>query len=231
MQNVNIQNTNILVIEDDQAILEILKYNLQQNNGWNIYTATDGQMGLDMALQIDPDLMVVDWMLPEKSGIDIIKQIRKISNRHIPIIMLTARGEESDKIQSLTIGADDYMIKPFSPRELVARIKASLRRERKTNSMLCCGNISVNLNEKTVYEDGIPLKIVRKEYDILVYLLKNTNRILSREKILNKVWGMYADVDERTIDVHVTRLRKKFNTPQIIESVWGEGYRISDKKD
>ncbi len=223
------QDVNILLIEDDRAILEILKYNLQKNAGWTVHTAMDGQTGLDMALHIDPDLMVVDWMLPEKSGIEVIQQVRKTSERHIPIVMLTARGEEQDKIKSLTIGADDYVVKPFSPRELDARLKASLRRENKMDCVVRCGDIWVNLNERTVFEDGKAIKIARKEYAILVYLLKNPNRILSREKILNKVWGLYADVDDRTVDVHVTRLRKKLKNPTFIESVWGEGYRINDK--
>lgn len=223
------KHTHILVIEDDPSILEIIKYHLQKNKHWQVHTATDGQTGVDMADALDPDLIIVDWMLPHKSGIEVIQHMRKNTDRHIPIIMLTARGEEQDKIQSLSTGADDYVVKPFSPRELDARIKASLRRDKHTDYIVSRGDISVNLQQKAVYENAVPVKLGRKEYEILVLLLKTPNRILSREKILNKVWGLYADVDDRTIDVHVTRLRKKFKNAKRIESVWGEGYRFVDK--
>lgn len=219
---------NIVIIEDDLAILELIKYNLCKNEDWAIYTATNGQSGIDMIMDMQVDLIIVDWMLPEKSGIEIITYVRKNISRHIPIIMLTARGEEEDKVQSLNTGADDYVVKPFSPREFEARIKSALRRHNLDKKILTYGALTINLDTKTVTENGVDLHIKRKEYDILVLLMKHGNRVVKRESIINTVWGNYADIDNRTVDVHIVRLRKKMCDGNIIQSVWGEGYRLRD---
>ncbi len=200
----------ILVVEDDDSISSIIKYNLKKA-GYLVNVVDNGNDAIDFAKGSTPDLVLLDWMLPGMTGIDVCKALRSMpETANIPIIMLSAKGEEIDKITGLERGADDYITKPFSPVELSARIKAVLRRIRPAFSgkFLEFDDIIMDLSMHTVSRDGKELKVSPIEFKILQSLMENPGRVLSREAIMDKIWGTEIYVGTRTIDVHITRLRK-----------------------
>jgi DNA-binding response OmpR family regulator len=228
----------ILVVEDDPTLQETLKYNLERE-GYQVNVVGDGIKALETARDISPDLIIMDIMLPGMDGIEITRIFRHESN--IPIIMLTAKDEEIDRVLGLEIGADDYLTKPFSMRELIARVKAQLRRlrldkddliqEREIeDKILHSGNLTMDLNRREVTIDDQKLPLKPKEYDLLYYLVYHQGHVLSRDRILEKVWGWDFHGESRTVDVHIRWLRKKIeedpSNPQRILTVRGVGYRF-----
>lgn len=232
--------TKILIVEDDPTLAETLQYNLERQ-GYQLFVAMHGQTALDLAKAHRPDLIILDVMLPGIDGFEICRILRRDSNA--PILMLTARSDETDKIIGLEVGADDYLTKPFSMRELVARIKAQLRRVRlmreevsnealflpPPQSSLSFGNMKIDLNRRELFLDGERVHIKPKEYDLLLFLVRNRGLSLSRDLILERVWG-WTDDNSRTVDVHVRWLREKIepdptNALRII-TVRGIGYRF-----
>jgi DNA-binding response OmpR family regulator len=232
----------ILVVEDDLTLRETLEYNLARQ-GYEVHTAADGQTALDIARQERPDLLVLDVMLPGLDGFEVCRILRQ--EMSVPILMLTARDEEVDKIVGLEIGADDYMTKPFSMRELLARVKAQLRRVRLTREeatateegivegeKITIGDLTVDLARHEALIDGEPLSLKPKEYELLVFLARNRGLVLSRDLILERVWGWDYGGGSRTVDVHVRWLREKIEpdpaNPTRIVTVRGVGYRLEE---
>ena len=221
----------ILVVEDEPPLVEVIRYNLE-NNGYRVAVAEDGEEALLLAVEEPPDLVVLDWMLPKMSGIEVCRQLRKDSEtRGLPIIMLTARTEESDKIQGLDSGADDFIAKPFSPKELMARVRAVLRRVRPalTEEMLNYGGIVMDLATHRVTRDDQAVHLGPTEFRLLRTLLERPERVFTREQLLDKVWGRDVYVETRTVDVHILRLRKALNkngAPDLIRTVRGAGYAL-----
>ncbi len=222
----------ILVVDDEKPIVEILKYNLEKE-GYRVITAYDGEEALKVAEVEEPNLIVLDIMLPKKDGFTVCREIRKKWN--IPIIMLTAKEMETDKVLGLELGADDYVTKPFSSREVTARIKALLRRSKPENhftnqekDQLKVGSIVVDQNEVQVYNLGRPVQLTLREYNLLVYLMMKPGFVFSREQLLDQVWGYDYFGDDRTVDVTVRRLREKLEkdpaNPDYIKTKRGIGY-------
>ncbi len=226
-----VTKNSVLVIEDERNILELVKYNLEQE-GFTVHAANRGDLGLEQARKILPDLIILDLMLPALDGIEICKILKQAEKTAgIPIIMLTAKSEESDKIVGLELGADDYVTKPFSPKELVARVKAILRRGRdKTlHKILKSGTIEVDTAKHLVHLKGKPVELTSKEYDLLKALMEVNGRVLSRDNLLEKVWGYDGSIhiETRTIDMHIGQLRKKLkNEGERIITVKNVGYRF-----
>ena len=218
---------NILIVEDDASIVELLRFNLEKA-GYNVDVAMDGKTAVSMSNRIEPDLILMDWMLPEQSGIDAVRDIRKSSNSYIPVIMLTARSEEDDKITSLDMGADDYIVKPFSPRELLARVRAILRRQNygEDSGILNFKDIVIDVKKHTVMRGDKHIKMGIKEYNLLITFFQKPTRVFSREQLLDMVWGYDVYVETRTVDVHITRLRKALCGDNIIRTVWSVGYAL-----
>ena len=217
----------ILVVDDEQNIIELARLYLEQE-GFRVESANTGKAALDKVKAIDPALMVLDLMLPEIDGFEVCRRIRATSN--LPIIMLTARDEDIDKIVGLEIGADDYMTKPFNPRELVARVKAILRRSEHAatpGKAIRLGDLSIDAARREVLVAGQPIDLRAKEFDCLMTLAENKGIVLSREKLLELAWGYDFAGQTRTVDVHVAHLRKKIShsTAQI-ETVTGVGYKL-----
>ena len=219
--------TKILVVDDEPNIVELARLYLK-NEGYDVITAGDGRAAVDAVRQQSPDLMLLDIMLPAMDGWEVCKQVRQFSR--VPIIMLTARGDDVDKIVGLEIGADDYMVKPFNPREMVARVKAVLRRsegERPPTSLIEVGNVHLDTarHEVTIAEQPVTLRA--KEFDLLAYLMQHPGLALSREQLLNAVWGYDYYGDTRTVDVHVAHIRDKLAGSRVsVETVWGVGYKL-----
>ncbi len=222
----------IMVVDDEKPIVEILKYNLEKE-GYRVITAYDGEEALKVAEVEEPNLIVLDIMLPKKDGFTVCREIRKKWN--IPIIMLTAKEMETDKVLGLELGADDYVTKPFSSREVTARIKALLRRSKPENhftnqekDQLKVGSIVVDQNEVQVYNLGRPVQLTLREYNLLVYLMMKPGFVFSREQLLDQVWGYDYFGDDRTVDVTVRRLREKLEkdpaNPDYIKTKRGIGY-------
>lgn len=226
--------TKILLIEDDQSLTELIRYNLTQD-GFTVHCEADGEEGLYASEEISPDLILLDWMLPNLSGIEICRRIRRNkATRNVPIIMLTARAEESDRIRGLDTGADDYVTKPFSPKELIARIKAVLRRIRPSLSgeTLSFEDIILDAVSHKVTRAGKPIHLGPTEFRILRYFMENPGRVFSREQLLDNIWGNDIYVESRTVDVHIRRLRKALNGEgmnDVIRTVRSAGYAL-DKK-
>lgn len=224
-------SAKILLVEDDPSLIELIKYNLEQE-GYEVLVEMDGENGLITALEEQPDLILLDWMLPNLSGIEICRRIRRDkSTKNIPVIMLTARSEESDRIRGLDIGADDYVTKPFSPKELVARIKAMFRRIRPALSeqVLEYAGIEMDLSSRKIKRDGKSIHLGPTEFNILKYLMENPCRVFSREQLLDMVWGNDIYVEARTVDVHIRRLRKALNDGEkanIIRTIRSAGYSL-----
>ena len=224
-------NETILLIEDEKNIAELVKYNLEQD-GFRVLTAAKGTTGLESALKDKPALVVLDLMLPEMSGLEICKALKQNEkSRTIPIIMLTAKGTESDKIVGLELGADDYMTKPFSPRELVARVKAVLRRlrEKAPEEILKSGTIELDVIKHELRLKGKPAEITAKEFELLQALMSSRGRVLTREVLLSKVWGYEnsVNIETRTVDMHIGQLRKKLGKESAhIVTIKSIGYRF-----
>ncbi len=221
----------ILVVEDENAIVTMLKYNLE-HGGFRVNVATDGEEALVAVEEQKPDLILLDWMLPSISGVQVCERLRmKESTRLIPVIMLTARGEESDRVRGLDSGADDYMTKPFSPNELIARINALLRRTRPVfaSKTLSFGGINVDLNTHSVTIGKDEVHLGPTEFRLLCHFLETPNQVFSREQLLDAVWGYDIYVELRTVDVHIRRLRKslsdtKAGIEDLIKTVRSVGY-------
>jgi two-component system phosphate regulon response regulator PhoB len=226
--------TKILLIEDDQSLTELIRYNLTQD-GFSVHCEADGEEGLYASEEVSPDLILLDWMLPNLSGIEICRRIRRNkATQNVPIIMLTARAEESDRVRGLDTGADDYVTKPFSPKELIARIKAVLRRIRPSLSgeTLSFDDIILDAVSHKVTRGGKPIHLGPTEFRILRYFMENPGRVFSREQLLDNIWGNDIYVESRTVDVHIRRLRKALNEEgmnDVIRTVRSAGYAL-DKK-
>lgn len=222
----------VLIVEDERAIVEILKFNLKRE-GYETVEALDGEAGLRLALEGDPDLILLDVMLPKMNGFDICAEIRR-AGKVTPVIMLTAREEETDKIFGLEAGADDYITKPFSMRELMARVKANIRRRdldygvRPKGELLRAGALTVDPAAFTVTKDASPVELTQKEFDLLLYLIRERGRVFTREDLMQKVWNYDYFGDMRTVDVTVRRLREKIENdpgkPELILTKRGVGY-------
>ncbi|MSP43458.1 MAG: phosphate regulon transcriptional regulatory protein PhoB [Alphaproteobacteria bacterium] len=221
----------ILIAEDEPAQMELLRYNMEAAD-FRTIVANDGASALSLVDEEKPDLIVLDWMLPEMSGIEVCRRIRsRPETRAMPVIMLTARGEESDRVRGLETGADDYLVKPFSQAELVARIRALLRRSRPalTEEQLSYGGIVMDTASHRVSRDNVPVQLGPTEFRMLRFLLERPGRVYSREQLLDQVWGRDVYVESRTVDVHIRRLRMALDVegaPDIIRTVRGAGYAL-----
>tara|TARA_Y100001970_G_scaffold206393_1_gene251327 strand:- start:34 stop:720 length:687 start_codon:yes stop_codon:yes gene_type:complete len=219
----------ILIVEDEEALIEPLKYNFSKA-GYIVDTALDGEIALEKILNKPPELILLDWMLPKISGIDLCQRLRKHKEtKNIPIIMLTARGEEHDRIKGLEMGADDYVTKPFSINELLARAKAVIKRTRPifAEEKVTFEDISLDIATHKVFRKDKEIKLGPTEFNLLRFFLENKNRVFSREQLLNHVWRHDALVEPRTVDVHVRRLRKVLNANDkndYIRTVRSAGY-------
>ncbi len=228
-------NQTVLIVEDEPPQAEMLSYNLEKE-GFRVMMAENGEDGLAMAQDNVPDAIVLDWMLPGLSGIEVCRQLRgNKETREIPILMLTARGEEEDRVRGIETGADDYVVKPYSPREVVARIKGLLRRSNPslTNETMDYADISMDLAQHKVSRAGRFIHLGPTEFRLLKTLMEKPGRVFSRERLLDLVWGRDVYVEDRTVDVHVRRLRKALNendAPDLIRTVRGEGYAIDTHK-
>lgn len=222
----------ILVVDDEQTLLNTVRAYLEQE-GYTVQTAVDGRTALLIFRDFQPDLVVLDIMLPEVDGLEVLRQLRQTSD--VYVIMLTAKADEADKVIGLGLGADDYVTKPFSPRELVARIKASLRRlsGRQAPKELISTHLRVDEEARLAWKDGQQLDLTPIEFDLLHTLMRHHGRALSREQLIEQVWGYDYYGDDRVVDVHIGRLRKKVEDdptePTLIATVWGAGYRFEDK--
>ena len=225
----------ILIVEDEPPLVEMLKYNFE-SAGFRTSVATDGQEALFQAEELTPDLILLDWMLPEYSGIEICRKLRdREATQSVPIIMLTARSEEDDRILGLNSGADDYVVKPFSPKELVARVQATLRRSQPgfAEDKLVYADLTMDLDAHKVFRSEMPIHLGPTEYRLLQVLMQRPTRVFSREQLLDRIWGRDIYVEERTVDVHIRRLRKALNEndrPDIIRTVRGGGYSLDETK-
>lgn len=202
--------TQVLVVEDEEALAHLLKYNLEKE-GYDVRVAIDGEDALVAAAESAPDLVLLDWMLPKASGVEVCRRLRaRQETRNTPIVMLTARGEESDRIRGLDTGADDYVTKPFSMSELLARVRAVMRRIRPglAEDKLLCGDITMDRVSHRVKRGARDVHLGPTEFRILEHLMQHPNRVFSREQLLDAVWGSDVYVEARTVDVHIGRLRK-----------------------
>ena len=221
----------ILVVEDETALVTLLRYNLERE-GYRVAAAQDGEEALVMAHEERPDLILLDWMLPLTSGLEVCRRLRRqAETRDIPVLMLTARGEEADKIRGLDSGADDYITKPFSPAELIARLRAVLRRTQPqlTSETLTFDDLSMDLAAHRVRRNGRDLHLGPTEFRLLRHLMQHPGRVFSREQLLDAVWGHDVYVEPRTVDVHIRRLRKAINTgdeADLIRTVRAAGYAL-----
>jgi two-component system alkaline phosphatase synthesis response regulator PhoP len=233
----------ILVVDDEQSIVTLLQYNLEQS-GYTVITALDGEQGLAAAVEIRPDLVVLDLMLPKMDGLEVCKQLRQ-QKINIPILMLTAKDDEFDKVLGLELGADDYLTKPFSPREVVARIKAILRRSQlqsngsesnqdQEEGLLKLGELKVFPERYEAFFDEQQLELTPKEFELLLYLAKNKGRVLTRDQLLSAVWNYDFAGDSRIVDVHISHLREKIEKdtkkPLYIKTIRGLGYKLEEPK-
>ena len=225
-------NKKILIIEDEKHIVDILKHNLKKE-GFNTIEAYDGEQGLQMGLNMNPDLILLDIMLPKMDGFAVCRKLRQSVNT--PIIMLTAREEEVDKVLGLELGADDYITKPFSQRELIARVKANLRRNNGDDAIsenakgsLVCGELSINFDRYEVIREQTVIELTLREFELVKFLAQHQGQIFTRENLLEKVWGYEYYGDVRTVDVTVRRIREKLEqdpaTPRYLLTKRGVGY-------
>ncbi|MET3575955.1 response regulator transcription factor [Bhargavaea ullalensis] len=231
----------ILVVDDEQPIRTLLEYNLKQA-GFEVIPAADGREALDKAVSGQPDLIILDLMLPKMDGMDVCRTLRQ-QRVETPIIMLTAKSDELEKVLGLELGADDYMTKPFSPREVVARVKAVLRRSGRQQALpdaeqeiiLTAGGLTVYPDRFEAYKSGRELEFTPKEFELLVHLITNRNRVLSRDQLLSAVWNYDFAGDTRIVDVHISHLRDKIeeNTkkPAFIKTIRGTGYKFEGPPD
>lgn len=224
----------ILIIEDEEHIQELLRFNLQ-NNGYEVLTASDGLQGLSSVRENLPDLILLDLMLPKMDGLDVCRAVKADpKTMGTPIIMLTAKGSETDKVLGLELGADDYLTKPFSIRELMARIKVVLRRGAKepepadSLKQIAIDTLVIDIEKHVVHRDGVEFQLTLKEFELLKELVSNRGKVLTRNYLLDTIWGYDYYGETRTVDVHVRHLRRKIETEehQYIETVRGIGYKI-----
>ncbi|MCA1955297.1 phosphate regulon transcriptional regulator PhoB [Zymomonas sp.] len=226
----------LLLVEDDDALAELLKWHFSKQNFEVVHTR-DGDEALLLARENPPDIMLLDWMVEGTSGIEVCRQLRRYpETANLPIIMLTARGEEDDRIRGLETGADDYVTKPFSPRELVARVLAVLRRIRPALSkeQLTYNDIEMDLVSHRVKRAGTNISIGPTEFRLLRHLMEYPRRVFSREKLLDYIWGQDSDIELRTVDVHIRRLRKALNRdglPDLIRTVRSAGYALDTDEE
>lgn len=219
----------ILVVDDEDLLVKGVRFNLQ-NEGYDVCTGSNGLEALELAKKEKPDLIILDVMMPEMDGLTACTKIREFSN--VPIIMLTAKTTDMDKLIGFEQGADDYLTKPFNILELKARIRALLRRSTAQNQItttqLSVGNISLDLDSRNAYRGGRPVDLTAKEFDVIEFLMRNANRVYSREALLDTLWSYDYRSDIRTVDVHIRRLREKLEEnpaePQYIKTKWGVGY-------
>ena len=227
----------ILVVDDEKLLVKGITFNLQ-NEGYEVEAAYDGGTAVELARRGDFDLIILDWMMPEKSGSEACMEIRTFSD--VPIIMLTAKSEDSDKIMGFACGADDYVTKPFNILELKARIRALLRRasgsrrQQKESSLLECRGFTLDMSQRVALREGRVVDLTAKEYELLEVLMKNPRHVFSREKLMDRVWGYTYAGDYRTVDVHIRRLREKLEPdpaqPKYILTKWGVGYYFQDEE-
>lgn len=223
----------ILVIDDEKDIVEAIEYNLKKD-GYRVNKAFDGQQGLKSAKENHPDLIILDLMLPGINGLDVCKLLKKDSlTATVPVIMLTAKNEEVDKIVGFELGADDYVTKPFSLRELLARVRAVLKRSNgeaeSSTPKIHFDNLEINLDEHQVKTAGRLVDLTAKEFDLLKYLAQNKERVFSREKLLDAIWGIEVAIETRTVDVHVRRIREKLGKAgRYISTLHGVGYKFTE---
>ena len=224
----------ILVVEDEEALATLLRYNLEAE-GYDVEVVMRGDEADTRLKERLPDLIVLDWMLPGLSGIELCRRLRaRPQTRQMPVIMLTARGEESERVRGLATGADDYIVKPFSVPELQARVRALLRRAapERMASILTFGELVLDRDKRRVARAGEPIELGPTEYRLLEFFLEHPGRVFSREQLLDSVWGRDIYIDERTVDVHIGRLRKLLNTGRAadpIRTVRGAGYALDDR--
>ncbi len=227
-------SAHILIVEDEEPLTLLLRYNLE-SEGYEVETASRGDEADTRLKERTPDLVVLDWMLPGVSGIELCRRLRaRPETQKLPIIMLTARGEESERVRGLATGADDYIVKPFSVPELVARVRALLRRANpeRIATILAFGDIELDREKKRVSRADRPVDLGPTEYRLLEFLMERPGRVFSRGQLLDGVWGSEIYIDERTVDVHVGRLRKALNrghVPDPIRTVRGAGYALDDR--
>lgn len=230
-------NERILLADDDAMILDVLRYQLEKE-GYQVLTAEDGQQALDLAQAAHPDLVLLDVMMPKLQGWEVCRELRRAST--VPILMLTARGEEMDRVLGLELGADDYIVKPFSFRELLARVHAALRRASYSQPAvetpaaerpITLGSLAIDLRRHTVTRSGAPIALSPREYDLLVALVEADGAVLGRHDLLDQVWGEEWIGNPRTLDVHIRWLREKLESdparPRLILTVRGAGYRLA----
>ncbi|MFU0799254.1 MAG: response regulator transcription factor [Xylanivirga thermophila] len=228
----NMQPQKIIVVDDDPNIGQLVKLYLEKE-GYEVEHYLNGIDTLNAFRQSSPNLIILDIMLPGMDGWDVCKEIRKVSD--VPIIMLTAKGETFDKVLGLELGADDYIVKPFDTKELVARVKAVLRRAQQTKILdkeVVLSNLVVNISNYTVLYHGENIQMPPKELELLYFLASHVNKVFTREQLLEQVWGFDFYGDSRTVDVHIKRLREKLNDPNEkweIKTVWGVGYKFEVK--
>jgi two-component system alkaline phosphatase synthesis response regulator PhoP len=223
--------SRILIVDDEPEIVRGLEDNLRFE-GYQTLSATDGRHGLALALSEAPDLVLLDIMMPGMSGWDVCRELRA-KGLDIPVIMLTARGEEADRVQGLELGADDYVTKPFGLRELMARIRAVLRRPgpRQKFEEFAFGDVRIRLRGRQIFRAGKEVRLTRKEFDLLRYLVEHRDEVITRDRLLDEVWGYEQFPTTRTVDTHILRLRQKFEVdperPAYILTVHGQGYRFA----
>ncbi len=226
--------TRILIIEDEEAIADLLAYGLG-SEGFETRTAGSGTDGLRLLEPFRPDLLLLDWMLPDMSGLDICKRVTV--GYDLPIVMLTAKSDITDKVLGLEFGADDYITKPFDLREVVARVRTVLRRFTQANQTEAIGDVvrfrsvAVLADERMVTKGGDPIDLTPKEFDLLMTLLRHRGRIFTRAELLDLVWGYEFSGDTRTVDTHIQRLRKKLDAADLITTVFGIGYKFEKRTD
>ena len=227
----------ILVVDDEAVLVKGIRFNLQQE-GYQVETGSDGEQAVELAREGSFDLIILDLMMPKIDGLQACMRIREFSD--VPIIMLTAKSEDSDKLMGFACGADDYVTKPFNILELKARVRALLRRtaaaaaKQQEAGDLTVGHIRLDPAERSAWKDGVPVELTAKEFDLMELLMRNPGRVYSRENLLNVVWGYEYVGDYRTVDVHIRRLREKLEldpaNPEYIRTKWGVGYYLSSQK-
>lgn len=229
------QKPYILIVEDEEAISMLIEYNLN-NNGFETQQAFTGKEAIEQIDSRTPDLIILDWMLPEMSGIEVLEDIRQYeSTKNIPVIMVTARSEETDKLTGFNSGTDDYMVKPFSPQELIARIKSVLKRSKPEliEKTITYGDLEIDNKKMTISYQGTALKLAPTEYDLLTYLITKAEKCCSREAIIRNVWPDNEEIDGRAVDVTIRRIRKSLSdisagSENIIKTIRGSGYILEE---
>ena len=222
---------NILLVEDEKSIVTLIKYNLEKE-GFKVFCSETGEDALKIIKEKTPDLVILDWMLPDLSGVEVCRQIKKDKKlKNIPILILTAKGEPDDKIKGLEVGADDYVTKPFNNKELLLRIKSLIKRSKPSllEETATFKNLKINRITKKVFRDNIEIKLGPIEYKLIDFFIKSPQRVYSREQLLNNVWGDNINVESRTVDVHIRRLRKAINFENkidLIRTVRSSGYSL-----